>query len=223
MADAEVARLQQELDASNAACADLQQELQATQCRAQSRYSDKLLANRRVEQLEGIISSRDFIIRDEMTRRLNLERSLGALTEQLEKVKKEKDAAIDVIKNSVTNDEIEEERQRMKAQNEQEMRMYKMAADQETQRLRVSWQDETRKKHEQILTTNQQLQKLCRHGQEEITKLKQNEETLAKELKWYKGKIQQRALEQPTGVITHTVGSPSPMRDPKKRKLNENG
>jgi hypothetical protein len=222
MANEEVTRLQQALDASNATCAKLQQELQATQCRAQSRYSDTLVANRRVEQLEGTISGRDFIIKHEMTRRLNFERSLGALIEQLEQVKKGKDAAIDVIKNSITNGQMDEVKQRTKAQNEQETRMHKLAADQETQRLRVLWQNETRKKHKQILTTNQQLQKLGRDGQEEITKLKQNEEMLKKELKWHKEKIQQRALEQPTGVITHTIRSPSPMRDLKKRKLNDN-
>ena len=223
MAEVEVSRLQQALNASNATCADLQQELEAAQCRAQSRYSDKLLANRRVEQLESIIRDRDFILKHEMTKRLSLERSLGALIEQLEQVKKEKDAAIDVIKNSVTNGEMDQERQKMKAQNEQEMRMHKLVAGQEAQRLRVSWQDEARKKHEQILAANQQLQKLYQDGQEEIMKLKQSEDSLTKELTWHKEKIQQRALEQPTGIITHAIGSPSPMRDWKKRKLNENG
>jgi hypothetical protein len=222
MTDAEVARLQQELNASNATCMYLQQELKAAQSRAQSRYSNTLLANRRVEQLEGIISDRNFIIRHEMTRRLSLERSVGALTEQLEQVTKEKDAAIDVIKNSTTNGEIEQERQKMRARNEQEVRLHKLAVDQESQRLRISWQEETRKKHKQILSTNQQLQKLYQDNQEKIMKLKQSEDSLKKELIWHKEKIQQRALEQPTGVITHAIGSPSPMRDLKKRKLNEN-
>jgi hypothetical protein len=228
MADAEVSRLQQELNASNSKCANLQQKLQATQCRAQSRYRETLLANRRAEQLAGTISDKDFILKDEMTKRLSLERSLGAATEQLRQLRKEKDEAVkqqvtssDILGKACTKHELEKQIQKMKAQTEHEMRMYKQAAERETKKSRASWQDETRKEREYITTANHRLQKLCQDGQEEIEKLKRSLKTLEEELTWHKNRLRQRAREESAGVITHPIGSSSPMRDLKKRKHNK--
>jgi chromosome segregation ATPase len=228
MADAEVARLQQELNDSSSKCANLQKKLQSTQCRAQSRYRETLLANRRAEQLEGTISDKDFILNHEMTKRLSLERSLGAAAEQLRQLRKEKDEAVelqvatsDILGEGCTKHELEKQIQEVKAQTEHEMRMYKLAVDEETKKSRASWQDETRKEHEHIMSANQRLRKLCQDGQEETEKLKRSLKTLEKELTWHKNRLRQRAREESARVITHPIGSPSPMRDQKKRKLNE--
>jgi chromosome segregation ATPase len=228
MADTEVARLQQELNDYSSKCANLQQKLEATQCRAQSRYRETLLANRRAEQLQGTISDKNFILKHEMTKRLSLERSLGAANEQLRQLRKEKDEAVelqiqssDILGEGCTKHELEKQIQKMKAQTEHEMRMYKLVVDRETKKSRASWQDETGKEHEHIITANQQLQKLCQDGQEEIEKLKRSLKTLEKELTWHKNRLRERAREESVRVITHPLGSPSSMRDQKRRKLNE--